>query len=70
MPVLSGRVNFVPFLTTSKKNFPKIPMNYSKNGQKFAMSENTSNVFLGHPEHHAKNRTSLHGLDHDTLFFG
>ena len=25
--------------------------------------------YLRHAEHHAKNRTSLHGLDHDTLFF-
>ena len=23
-----------------------------------------------HAEHYAKNRTSLRGLDHDTLFFG
>ena len=30
-----------------KKNFPKIPMKYSKNGQKFTMSENTSNVLFG-----------------------
>ena len=47
MPVLSGSINFVPFSTTSKKIFPKIPMKYSKNGQKFAMSENTSNVLFG-----------------------
>ena len=25
--------------------------------------------YLRHAEHHAKNRTSLCGLDHDTLFF-
>ena len=25
--------------------------------------------YLGHAEHHAKNRTSLRGLDHRTLFF-
>ena len=25
--------------------------------------------YLGHAEHHAKNRTSLRGLDHDTIFF-
>ena len=30
-----------------RKNFPKIPMKYSKNGQKFTMSENTSNVLFG-----------------------
>ena len=24
--------------------------------------------YLRHAEHHAKNRTSLRGLDHDTLF--
>ena len=24
--------------------------------------------YLGHAEYHAKNRTSLRGLDHDTLF--
>ena len=37
-------------------------MKYSKNGQKFAMSKNTSN--MRHAEHHAKDRTSLRGLDH------
>ena len=25
--------------------------------------------YLGQAEHHVKNRTSLRGLDHDTLFF-
>ena len=46
MPNLSGRINFVPFSTTSKKFFPKIPMKYSKNGQKFAMSKNASNMLF------------------------
>ena len=42
MPVLSGRINFVPFLTTWNFCFPKIPMKFSKKGQKFAMSKDTS----------------------------
>ena len=46
MPFLSGRINFVPFLKTSKNFFPKIPMKYSKNGQKFAMSKNISNMLF------------------------
>ena len=46
VPILSGRINFVPFLTTWKNCFPKIPMKYSKNGQKFAMSKNTSNMLF------------------------
>ena len=46
MPVLSGGMNFVPFEITSKKFFTKIPMKCSKNGQKFAMSKNTSNMLF------------------------
>ena len=46
MPILSGRINFVPFSTTSNFCFPKIPMKYSKNGQKFAMSKNPSNMLF------------------------
>ena len=46
MPVLSGRINFVSFSTTWIFCFPKIPMKYSKNGQKFAMSKNTSNMLF------------------------
>ena len=46
MPVLSGGMNFVPFEITSKKFFSKIPMKCSKNGQKFAMSKNTSNMLF------------------------
>ena len=38
MPVLSSVINFVPFWITSKNHFSIIPMKYSKNGQKFAMS--------------------------------
>ena len=44
--VLSGRINFVSFSTTWIFCFPKIPMKYSKNGQKFAMSKNTSNMLF------------------------
>ena len=47
MPVLSGRINSIPFSTTSNFCFPKIPMKYSKNGQNFATSESTSNVLFG-----------------------
>ena len=36
-------------------------MKYSKNGQNFQ-------CYLRHAEHHAHNHTSLHGLDHETLF--
>ena len=46
MPVLSGGMNFVPFEITSKIFFSKIPMKCSKNGQKFAMSKNTSNMLF------------------------
>ena len=42
MPVLSGWINFVPISTTSNFCFSKIPMKYSKNGQKFSMSKNAS----------------------------
>ena len=41
----SIRINFVTFSTT-KIFFPKIPMKYSKNGQKFAMSKNISNTYM------------------------
>ena len=43
-------------------------MKCSKNGQKFAMSKTLQICYLRHAEHHAKNRTSLCSLDHDTLF--
>ena len=46
MPILSGRIDFVPFLTTSNFSFPKIPIKYSKNDQKFAMSKNPSNMLF------------------------
>ena len=46
MPVLSGRINSIPFSTTSNFCFPKIPMKYSKNGQNFAMSKNTSDMLF------------------------
>ena len=44
-------------------------MKYIKNGQKFAMSKNPQICYLTPAEDHAKNRASLQGLDHDTLFF-
>ena len=46
MPILSGRINFVPFSTTWNFGFPKIPMKYSRNGQKYAMSKNASIMLL------------------------
>ena len=46
MPVLSGKINLVPFSTTANFCFPKIPKKYSKNGQKFAMFKNTSNMLF------------------------
>ena len=69
MPVPSGGMNFVPFEITSKNFFSKIPIKCSKNGPKFPMSKKLQICYLRHAEHHAKNRTSLRGLDHDTLFF-
>ena len=41
MPVLSGRINFDPFLKTWKFFSPKFPMKYSKNGQNFTTPKNT-----------------------------
>ena len=46
MPVLSSWINFVPISTTSNFCFSKIPMKYSKNGEKFAMSKNASNMLF------------------------
>ena len=46
MPVLSGRINSIPFSTTSNFCFPKILMKYRRNGQNFAMSKNTSNMLF------------------------
>ena len=43
MPVLSGRINFDPFLKTWKFFAPKFPMKYSKNGQNFTTPKNTKN---------------------------
>ena len=43
MPVLSGRINFDQFLKTRKFFASKIPMKYSKKGEKFTMSEKTAN---------------------------
>ena len=43
-------------------------MKYGKNGQKFTM-KTLQMCYLGHAEHHAKNRTSLRGIVHDTFFF-
>ena len=39
-------MNFVPFEITSKNFFSKISMKCSKNGQKIAMSKNTSNMLF------------------------
>ena len=64
MLVLSGGINLVPFWTTSKKK-SKIPMKYSKNGQIFVTSKNTSNMLF----ETCKKPHFSRGLDHDTLFF-
>jgi len=37
---------FCSILNNFKKNFSKIPMKYSKNGQKYTMSKNTSNMLF------------------------
>ena len=42
-------------------------MKYRNYGQNFTMPKMW---YLRYAEHHAKNRTSLRGLDHNTLFFG
>ena len=68
MLILSGGMNFVPFEKNSKNSFFKIPMKRSKNGQNFQCLKTLQICYLRHAEHHAKNRTSLRGLDHDTLF--
>ena len=65
MPVLSGRLNFVPFPTT----FQKLPWNTAKMVKNLQCLKTLQMCYLGQPEHHAKNRTSLRGLDHKTLFF-
>ena len=46
MPVLSGRINFDPFLKTLNFFTPKFPMKYSKNGQNLSTPENTLNVIF------------------------
>ena len=46
MTVPSGRINSIPFSTTSNFCFPKSPMKYSKNGQNFAMSKNTTDMLF------------------------
>ena len=46
MPVLSGKINIDPFSKIWKFFAPKTPMKYRKNGQNFAMSKNTRNVFI------------------------
>ena len=46
MSNLLGRIDFIPFSTTSNLAFSKIPMKYIKNGQKISMSKNPSNMLF------------------------
>ena len=69
MPVLSGRINFVLFWWTSKEFFSKLLWNTAKMVKNLQCLITLQLHYLRHAEHLAKNRMSLRGLDHDTLFF-
>jgi len=49
--------------------FQKFPWNTAKMVKIFQCLKTPQICYLTHAEHHAKDRTSLRGLDHDTLFF-
>ena len=49
--------------------FQKFPWNTAKMVKNLQCLKTSQICYLTHTEHHAKNRTSLRGLDHDTLFF-
>ena len=49
--------------------FQKFPWNTAKMVKNLQCLKTPQICYLTHAEHHAKNRTSLRGLDHDTLFF-
>ena len=70
MPVLSDRINFDSFLKTLKIYAPKIPMKYSKKVKILQCLISLQMCCLRHPEHHARNYTSLAGLEQNLLFFG
>ena len=50
--------------------FQKFPWNTAKMVKNLQCLKTPQICYLRHAEHYAKNRTSLRGLDHDTLFFG
>ena len=49
--------------------FQKFPWNTAKMVKNLQCLKTPQICYLRHAEHYAKNRTSLRGLDHDTLFF-
>ena len=49
--------------------FQKFPWNTAKMVKNLQCLKTPEICYLTHAEHHAKNRTSLRGLDYDTLFF-
>ena len=51
---------FCSIFNNFKNFFTKIPMKYSKNGQKFAMSKNPSNMLINTCWSHAKKTGCLH----------
>ena len=52
-----------------KKKIQKFPWNTAKLVKDLHCLKTPQICYLIHAEHHAKNCTSLHSLDHDTLFF-
>ena len=52
-----------------KKLKLKFPWNTAKMVKNLQCLKTLQMCYLGHAEHHAKNRTSLSGLDQKTLFF-
>ena len=68
--VLSVRINFDSFSTTLKIYAPKIPMKYSKKGKILLCQKTLQMCYLRHAERHARDRTSLAGLEQNLLFFG
>ena len=44
-------------------------MKYAKKVKDLQCLKTLQMSYLGHAKHHAKNRTSQHGLDHDTFFW-
>ena len=57
------------FQQLQKKFCQKFPWNTAKMVKILQYPKTLQICYLRHAEHNAKNRTSLRGLDHDTLFF-